>query len=52
MAQQVEHDKSVSLTVIGPAVKYGSFDIASDWTAQPLVGEHTEAISKDWLGKK
>lgn len=29
-----------------------SFDIASDWTAPPLVGEHTEAISKDWLGKK
>lgn len=52
MAQKVEHAKYGPLNVIGPAVKYGSFDIASDWTAPPLVGEHTEAISKDWLGKK
>jgi succinate--hydroxymethylglutarate CoA-transferase len=52
MAQKVEHAKYGPLNVIGPAVKYSSFDIASDWTAPPLVGEHTEAISKDWLGKK
>jgi succinate---hydroxymethylglutarate CoA-transferase len=50
MVQKVEHADYGPLSVIGPAVKYGNFDVASAWTAPPLLGEHTEAVTKDWLG--
>jgi succinate--hydroxymethylglutarate CoA-transferase len=50
MVQKVEHAAYGPLSVIGPAVKYGGFDIASGWQAPPLLGEHTEAVSKEWLG--
>jgi succinate---hydroxymethylglutarate CoA-transferase len=50
MVQKVEHADYGPLSVIGPAVKYSGFDIASEWQAPPLLGEHTEAVSKDWLG--
>lgn len=50
MVQKVEHAEYGPLSVIGPAVKYSGFDIASEWQAPPLLGEHTETVSKDWLG--
>jgi succinate--hydroxymethylglutarate CoA-transferase len=50
MVQKVEHADYGALSVIGPAVKYSGFDIASEWQAPPLLGEHTEAVAKDWLG--
>jgi len=50
MVQKVEHADYGPLSVIGPAVKYSGFDVASEWQAPPLLGEHTEAVSKDWLG--
>lgn len=50
MVQKVEHADYGPLSVIGPAVKYSGFDVASGWQAPPLLGEHTEAVSKDWLG--
>ena len=50
MVQKVEHAAYGPLSVIGPAVKYSGFDVASEWQAPPLLGEHTEAVSKDWLG--
>jgi succinate--hydroxymethylglutarate CoA-transferase len=49
MVQKVEHADYGPLSVIGPAVKYGNFDVASAWTAPPLLGEHTDAVTKDWL---
>jgi succinate---hydroxymethylglutarate CoA-transferase len=50
MVQKVEHKEYGELNVIGPAVKYGGFDVAAGWTAPPLLGEHTDEVSKDWLG--
>ena len=50
MVQEVEHAAYGPLSVIGPAVKYSGFDIASEWQAPPLLGEHTHAVPKDWLG--
>jgi len=50
MVQKVEHRDYGELNVIGPAVKYGNFDIASGWTAPPLLGEHSAEVAKDWLG--
>jgi succinate--hydroxymethylglutarate CoA-transferase len=35
---------------LGPAVRYSSFDVAQGWTAPPLLGEHTDAVLKEWLG--
>ncbi len=52
MVQTLHHDEYGDLDVIGPAVKYGGFDIASQWTAPPLLGEHTDAVVEQWLGKQ
>ena len=37
---------------LGPAAKYSTFDVAQGWTAPPLLGEHTDAVLKEWLGLK
>ncbi len=50
MVQKVEHADYGAVNVIGPAVKYGGFDIAADWSAPPLLGEHNDTVKKDWLG--
>lgn len=52
MVQTVKHQDYGELNVIGPAVKYGGFDVAADWTAPPLLGEHGDAIVEHWLGKQ
>lgn len=36
---------------LGSAVKYSDFDITEGWTAPPVLGEHTQAVLRDWLGK-
>jgi succinate--hydroxymethylglutarate CoA-transferase len=51
MLQRLEHPQYGEVPTIGPAVKYGAFDIASGWTAPPLVGEHTADILGEWLGE-
>ena len=50
MLQKVSHPKYGEIPVIGPAVKYSGFDIAANWSAPPLVGEHSEEVLKEWLG--
>ncbi|WP_158746291.1 CaiB/BaiF CoA-transferase family protein [Acidisphaera sp. L21] len=50
MLQTLRHPTYGDLPTIGPAVKYGSFDITEGWTAPPLLGEHTQAVLRDWLG--
>jgi succinate--hydroxymethylglutarate CoA-transferase len=50
MVRKVEHAGYGAVNVIGPAVKYGGFDIAADWSAPPLLGEHNDTVKKDWLG--
>ncbi|MCC7346904.1 MAG: CoA transferase, partial [Variibacter sp.] len=52
MVQTVRHDGYGALDVIGPAVKYGGFDVAAGWTAPPLLGEHTDAVVEQWLGRE
>jgi succinate---hydroxymethylglutarate CoA-transferase len=49
MLQHLQHPTYGELPTIGPAVKYGSFDITEGWSAPPLLGEHTEAVLHDWL---
>jgi succinate--hydroxymethylglutarate CoA-transferase len=50
MVQKVEHPEYGELSVIGPAVKYGDFDVTENWQAPPLLGEHAEQILGEWLG--
>ncbi|MCW3477226.1 CaiB/BaiF CoA transferase family protein [Limobrevibacterium gyesilva] len=40
------------MPLIGPAVKYGNFDVAAGWTAPPKIGEHTDEVLQGWLDVK
>jgi succinate---hydroxymethylglutarate CoA-transferase len=52
MRQAVEHPAYGRIPVVGPAVKYGSFDVAEGWRAPPLLGEDTGAVLAQWLGRQ
>jgi succinate---hydroxymethylglutarate CoA-transferase len=49
MLTHVDHAVYGRLPNIGPAVKYGAFDIGAGWTAPPLLGEHDRDVRADWL---
>ncbi|HWL79578.1 MAG TPA: CoA transferase [Roseomonas sp.] len=49
MRQEVEHPDYGRIPVVGPAVKYGGFDVTAGWRAPPVLGEDTEAVIADWL---
>ena len=49
MLQRVTHPTYGEIPVIGPAVKFSGFDVAAQWTSPPLVGEHSDAVLKDWI---
>lgn len=36
---------------LGSAIKYSDFEITDQWTAPPALGEHTEAVLRDWLDR-
>ncbi|TAM74401.1 CoA transferase [bacterium] len=50
MVQKIEHPTHGEMPVIGPAVKYSGCDVAAGWTMPPEIGEHSEAVLRDWLG--
>jgi succinate--hydroxymethylglutarate CoA-transferase len=50
MKRSLEHPSYGRIPTLGPAVKYNGFDIAADWTAPPMLGEHTGEVLRDWLG--
>lgn len=49
MVQKVNHPSYGELPQLGAAAKYSGFDVAGDWTAPPLLGEHTEEVLREWL---
>lgn len=50
MARQISHPERGEIPSLGPAVKYSEFDVASDWSAPPALGEHSAAaVVEDWL---
>jgi succinate--hydroxymethylglutarate CoA-transferase len=51
MVQAVHHADYGDLNVIGPAVKYSNFNVTAGWTAPPVLGEHTEEVIAQWLGR-
>lgn len=50
MLCSVRHPVYGDLPQVGPATKFSGFDIASGWSAPPLLGEHNEAVLSGWLG--
>jgi succinate--hydroxymethylglutarate CoA-transferase len=50
MLASMKRPDGTEMPVIGPAVKYSSFDIAAGWTAPPALGEHREEVLREWLG--
>lgn len=49
MVRMTEHPTYGTMPQLGPAAKYSAFDVAADWTAPPLLGEHSDEILGDWL---
>lgn len=49
MLRHLDHPDYGRIPTIGPAVKYGNFDITEGWTAPPQLGEHRDAVLHDWL---
>lgn len=50
MLCSVEHPVYGVLPQVGAATKFSDFDIGSDWSAPPLLGEHNESVLSEWLG--
>jgi succinate--hydroxymethylglutarate CoA-transferase len=50
MEQRLLHERYGEVPSIGPAVKFSGFDITQDWSAPPVLGEHTDAVLAEWLG--
>ena len=49
MLQMLRHPVYGEVPSLGAAVKYSGFDVTAGWTAPPLLGEHTDAVLRDWL---
>lgn len=49
MRQEVEHAAYGRIPVVGPAVKYGAFDVTAGWRAPPTLGQDADAVLLDWL---
>jgi succinate--hydroxymethylglutarate CoA-transferase len=45
----VTHPTYGELPQMGPAVRYSGFDVEAEWTAPPLLGEHSEEVLIEWL---
>lgn len=49
MLRTVEHPSYGELPQVGAATKFSAFDVSSDWSAPPMLGEHNAAILSEWL---
>lgn len=49
MIVPTRHERYGDLAQVGAAVKFSGFDISDEWTAPPLLGEHTSEILSQWL---
>lgn len=50
MVVYTEHEEYGKLAQVGAAVKFSGFDISDQWTAPPLLGEHSAEVLKQLLG--
>jgi succinate--hydroxymethylglutarate CoA-transferase len=49
MRASVKRRDGTEMPAIGPAVKFGSFDVSSGWRAAPALGEHRREILQEWI---
>jgi succinate--hydroxymethylglutarate CoA-transferase len=49
MLQTLHHPVYGDVPSLGAAVKYSGFDVTEGWSAPPLLGEHTDAVLREWL---
>jgi succinate--hydroxymethylglutarate CoA-transferase len=49
MRATAQRPDGTKIEMIGPAVKFSSFDISEDWRAPPALGEHNAEVIRDWL---
>lgn len=50
MVRILRHPRYGHVPHVGSATRYSAFDVEQGWTAPPLVGEHGEAVLREWLG--
>lgn len=50
MHRTLRNETYGEIPTLGPAVKFSAFDITQDWSAPPVLGQHTQEILHDWLG--
>lgn len=50
MQLTLNHPRYGEVPTLGPAMRYSGFEITDGWTAPPEVGEHSEAVMREWLG--
>lgn len=50
MQLELEHPQYGAVPSLGSAIRFSSFDVHAGWTAPPLLGEHTQAVLREWLG--
>ena len=50
MVQVLHHPVYGDVPTLGAAAKYSGFDVTAGWSAPPLLGEHSDAVLREWLG--
>jgi succinate--hydroxymethylglutarate CoA-transferase len=50
MRLSLRHPAYGEVPSLGSAIKFSSFDMHEGWTAPPVLGEHTQAVLREWLG--
>lgn len=49
MQLNLSHAQYGDVPQVGSAVKYSAFPIENNWSAPPMLGEHSDEVLKDWL---
>lgn len=47
----LNHPRYGEVPTLGPAARFSGFDVTRDWRAPPQLGEHTQEVMAEWLGK-
>ena len=51
MQMALNHPRYGEVPTLGPAARFSGFDVTRDWRAPPQLGEHTQEVMAEWLGK-
>jgi len=51
MQMALNHPRYGEVPTLGPAARFSGFDVTEGWRAPPQLGEHTQEVLDEWLGK-